>query len=204
MKLERKTTLVLILIILMAVYLVYPKETRNTHQTFTSEVDENLNNTYYQNLGNNRYLVDNWTLKYYHTNWSEPRPCTDYGPFSVVFECPEENMVIEVTGIQTYPESTEFTFPLVLYPGNAYSYDATALWTENVTCSETTQIHLVDSRWYTLSLTGDVTKNGHRFSLRGWSGDRYDTVLLYVSFQLKTSDGTVTLFKVDNSVWDHS
>ncbi len=203
MKLERKTTLVLISVILIAVYLVYPKETRNTHQTFTTEVNENLNNTYYKNLGNNRYLVDNWTLRYYHSNWSEPRPYTDYGPFSVVFECPEDNMVLEVTGVQTLPEGEEFKFPLVLYPGDAYSFDATALWMENVTCSETTQIHLIDSGLYTVSLTGHVMKDGHRFSLRGWSGDKYDTVLLYVNFQLKTGDGSVTLFKVDNSVWDH-
>jgi hypothetical protein len=148
--------------------------------------------------------VDNWILRYYHTNYSKPKPWYDYGPFSAIFKTPMDNMIIEFTGNQTIPESPDFMFPLTLYFGNAYNITVPAYWSGNVTCNSNVSIVLENAGWYTVTITGDAHKDGHRYSLNSWGEERFETVLVYLSFQIKTSEGTITTFQVNNRMWEPS
>ncbi len=62
----------MIAIILGGVY-AYQRYFNEKEPIFMLEYDETLSYTYYRNYGDNQYLVDNWSLRYCHTNWAEPR-----------------------------------------------------------------------------------------------------------------------------------
>lgn len=202
MNLGQKTLLLLLSISIVGVYLYYQDYFIEEEPAFTKEYDDSLSYSYYRNYGNNRYLVDNWTLRYYHTNWTEPEIWLwhNYGPFSVVFETPEDDMTLKLSGVQVIPDDSEFMFPLMIYPGNAYSYEATSYWTQKVTCFNFSDIEIESKGKYTISLTGAVHESGHRYNLRG-NDDEFETVLIYVSFQLIDQDGGVSKFIIDNRLW---
>ena len=199
MRLYDNTRISLVAIIVLLAFAIFYSQTPQTPDP--QNKDENVNNTVLENLGNYSYLVDSWTLKYYHTDWEEPRPCNDYGPFSVIFESPQDNLVMHFEGVQRIPDDEFFFFPLVVYQGDAYSVDSNPYWINNVSCVEPVQVELGEAGWYTVCLTGDVVKNGHRFSLRGWGNSTHDTVLIYASFSLEENDVLLS-FKVDNRVWE--
>ena len=124
----------------------------------------------------------------------------EYGPFSVVFEAPEDDMTLQLSGVQVTPDKPDFVFPLTIYQGGAYYVELEAYWSENVSCSNLPMIRLDSSGTYTIILTGDAYPNGHRYSLR--SGDEgFETVELYVYFQLLDKSGHVSKFKLDNRIW---
>ncbi len=108
-------------------------------------------------------------------------------------------MTLRLTGVQVFPYDPEFSFPLVLYPGDAYKAETEPLWIHDVTCSTLPSIPLNAGK-YTISLTGHVTKSGHRFSLRS-DDPNFETVKIYVSFQLLEEHGEVVKFDLDNSLW---
>lgn len=201
MKLDLVIRISIIFVIVMGGTVFYQNYFNEKEPVYTLKYDESLSYTYYKDYGNSEYLVDNWTLRYYHTNWTEPIIWYEYGPFSVVFETPKDDMILKLSGVQITPETPDFIFPLVIYPGDAYSVETEPIWTHNVTCSNLSEIKLDSSGVYTISLTGHVMKNGHRYSLR--NGDKnFETVLVYIYFQLVDSNGDNTKFKVDNSLWD--
>ena len=184
-------------------YLYYQDYFIEKEPAFTKEYDESLSYSYYRNYGNNRYLVDNWTLRYYHTNWTEPEIWLwhNYGPFSVVFETPEDDMTLKLSGVQVIPENPQFTFPLVLYSGDAYKVETNSTYVQKVTCFNFSDIEIESKGKYTVSLTGAVYESGHRYNLRR-SDDEFEMVLLYVSFQLVDNEGALSKFLVDNSLWE--
>ena len=112
-------------------------------------------------------------------------------------------MMLEISGNQITPTNAVFTFPLVVYHGNAYSFTSPEYWKENVTCSENILISLEKKGAYTLCLTGFVSGNSHRFSLRSHD-PRFETVLIYVDFQLRNREDKISRFIVDDYVWDRS
>jgi len=201
MKLDQKSVIILVLIAVIGGIYLYQNYFNTVEPVFTLEYNGLFNYSYYRNYGNDQYLVDNWTLRYYHTNWTEPVIWYEYGPFSVVFEAPENDMVLQLSGIQVTPDKPDFSFPLTIYKGNAYGIELEHFWSQNVTCSTLPAIKLDSSDKYTISLTDAVYPSGHRFSLR--SGDEnFETVQVYVHFQLVDQNGHVSKFKIDNRIWD--
>jgi hypothetical protein len=202
MNLGQKVSLLVIAAIIVGGYLYYENQFQTNNPEYNLVYDEELNYTYYKNYGESRYLVDRWTLRYYHTNWTEPRPCTDYGPFSVVIETPKDNMVLEISGKQVTPSDAVFVFPLVVYHGNAYSFESPEIWRENTTCSQNLAINFEKKGAYTICLTGYVSGKSHRFSLRSHD-PLFETVLIYVDLQLRNSEDEISRYIVDNDIWDH-
>ena len=200
MRIDRIPVIILVMIVVMGGFYVYQSYFNQVEPVYTLEYDDLFNYYYYRNYGNDQYLVDNWTLRYYHTNWTEPVIWYEYGPFSVAFEAPDDDMTLQLSGIQVTPSSPDFVFPLTLYQGGAYYVELEAYWSENVSCSNLPMIRLDSSGTYTIILTGDAYPNGHRYSLR--SGDEgFETVELYVYFQLLDKSGHVSKFKLDNRIW---
>ena len=200
MKLVQKLVIVALFTAIIGGAILYQKYFEEKEPVFTKGYDQFLNYTFYINYGNNQYLVDNWTLRYYHTNWTEPVIWYEYGPFSVVFDAPEDNMTVKLSCKQFVPENPDFVFPLVVYSGDAYSVESEPLWLQNVSCSELPDIFLESKGVYTICLTGHVMKSGHRYSLKS-GDDNFETVLVYVSFQLFDKNGEITKYKIDNSLW---
>lgn len=200
---HNKNLILLLLTIIIIVFSIYQNPVEKEPIQSLDQV-KNETISILEDLGKKKYLVNNWTLRYYHTNYSTPKPWYDYGPFSAIFECPEDDMIIEFNGKQVIPTGSEFEFPLTLYSGNTYNDTVPAFWSGNVTCSDNVRILLVDAGWYTVTLTGDAHRHGHRFSLHSWGEERFETVLVFVSFQVKRSDGAVSVFKVNNRMWEPS
>jgi hypothetical protein len=122
MRIGRKTVTIIALIGVMGGFYFYQSYFNQVEPEFTLECDDMFNYSYYRNYGNDHYLVDNWTLRYYHTNWTEQVIWYEYGPFSVAFEAPEDDMSLQLSGIQVTPDEPDFIFPLTLYQGNAYYF----------------------------------------------------------------------------------
>lgn len=109
-------------------------------------------------------------------------------------------MTVKLSGKQVFPENNNFVFPLVIYLGDAYSVESEPFLLQNVSCLELPDIILESKGVYTICLTGHVMKSGHRYSLKS-SDDDFESVLVYVSFQLADKNGEITKFKIDNRLW---
>lgn len=200
MRLDRITIIVTVIIgAIIGVYF-YQSYFNQVEPVYTLEYDDLFNYSYYRNYGNDQYLVDNWTLRYYHTNWTDVVIMYEYGPFSVAFEAPETDMTLQLSGIQVTPDEPDFVFPLTIYQGGAYYVELEPYWSQNVSCSNLPAIKLNSSGTYTIILTGVAYPGGHRYSLRR-GDDLFETVEVYVYFQLVDQNGRVSKFKIDNRIW---
>ncbi len=109
-------------------------------------------------------------------------------------------MTLKFSGKQVTPDDPDFVFPLTLYKGGAYYFELEPHWSENVSCSNLPAIKLDSSGTYTIILTGVAYPGGHKYSLR--SGDEgFETVEVYIHFQLVDQNGQLTKFKIDNRIW---
>jgi len=200
MRIDRNSVIIMVMIIVIGGVYFYQNYFNQVEPVYTLEYDDLFNYSYYRNYGNDQYLVDNWTLRYYHTNWTESVIWYEYGPFSVVFEAPENDMTLQLSGIQVMPDDPDFVFPLTIYQGGAYYAELEPFWSENVSCIDLPTINLDSSGTYTIILTGVAYPGGHKYSLR--SGDEgFETVEVYVYFQLVDQNGHVSKFNIDNRIW---
>ena len=71
MKLAQKLVTIALFTAIISGVILYQKYFEEKESVLTNGYDRSLNYTYYINYGNNQYLVDNWILRYYHTNWTE-------------------------------------------------------------------------------------------------------------------------------------
>jgi hypothetical protein len=200
MRINRNSVIIIVLIMVIGGVYLYQSYFNQVEPVYTLEYDDLFNYSYYRNYGNDQYLVDSWTLRYYHTNWTESVIWYEYGPFSVVFEAPENDMTLQLSGIQVTPDELDFVFPLTIYQGGAYYVELEPYWSENVSCRNLPEINLGSSGTYTIILTGVAYPGGHRYSLRHGDDD-FETVEVYVYFQLVDQSGHVSKFKIDNRIW---
>ena len=200
MRIDRIPVIILVLIVVIGGFYVYQTYFNQVEPLYTLEYDDLFSYSYYRNYGNDQYLVDNWTLRYYHTNWTEPVIWYEYGPFSVAFEAPENDMKLQLSGIQVTPDEPDFVFPLTIYQGGAYYIELEPFWSQNVSCSNLPMINLDSYGTYTIILTGVAYPGGHKYSLR--HGDEsFETVEVYIYFQLLDQSGHVSKFDIDNRIW---
>ena len=165
MRVNRKSVIILLIVVIGGFY-VYQNYFNQVEPVYTLEYDDLFNYSYYRNYGNDQYLVDNWTLRYYHTSWTESVIWYEYGPFSVAFEAPEDDMTLQLSGIQVTPNEPDYIFPLTLYQGGAYYVELEPYWSQNVSCNNLPRIDLDSSGTYTIILTGVAYPGGHKYSLR--------------------------------------